>query len=63
MPLLMEITRFLDSADMAPATFGRRAVNDPRLVFDLKRGREPGKRVSARVRAFIAAYRKGAPCN
>lgn len=37
-----------------PATkFGRLAVRDPRLVHDLRRGRQPGRRMTARVRGFI----------
>lgn len=38
-----------------PATkFGRLAVRDPRLVHDLRRGRELGTRISARIDAFLA---------
>ena len=32
----------------------REAVNDPRFVFDLRRGRTPGPRIRARTRAYIA---------
>ena len=52
-----EITAFLDRTGMAVTTFGRRAVNDPRLVLDLRNGREPGQRTVARVRTFIADHR------
>ncbi|MEO7681915.1 MAG: hypothetical protein ABIS14_14705 [Sphingomonas sp.] len=38
---------------MPPTKFGRLAVNDPRLVRDLRAGREPGPRMVARVEAFI----------
>ncbi|RHW17854.1 hypothetical protein D1610_04860 [Sphingomonas gilva] len=55
MALLREIQGYIRSTGMKPTVFGRAAVNDPRLVTDLKRGREPGARLSARVRAFIAA--------
>lgn len=58
MSLLIDIDRFLRQSGMAPASFGRAAVNDPRLVFDLRRGREPGPKLRARTRAFIAAQRK-----
>ena len=38
-----------------PATrFGREAVRDPRLVHDMRRGREIGPRVAKRILAFIA---------
>lgn len=55
MSLLIDIDRYLRHSGMAPTTFGRAAVNDPRFVFDLRRGRTPGPRIRARTRAFIAA--------
>lgn len=38
---------------MAETTFGRHAVGDPRLIGDLRRGRQPTKRLSQRVVAFM----------
>lgn len=58
MSLLIDIDRFLRKTGMAPTSFGRAAVNDPRFVFDLRRGREPGAKVRARTRAFITAQRR-----
>lgn len=55
MSLLLEIDRHLRRTGMAETTFGRRVVNDPRLVGDLRRGREPGPTIRARVRAAIEA--------
>lgn len=55
MALLREIERYLKTSGMKPTVFGRNAVRDPRLVHDLRCGREPGVRLSARVRDFIAA--------
>lgn len=52
--MLPEITRFLRRSGMPPTKFGRLAVNDPRLVGDLKLGRQPGCAIQARVREFIA---------
>jgi len=49
-----EVERFLQQTGMPPTRFGRLAVNDPRLVGDLRNGREPGPEVSDRIRAFIA---------
>ena len=40
--LLLEIDRYLRRTGMRETTFGRAAVNDPRLVGDLRRGRVPG---------------------
>ena len=52
--LLYTINRFLQRSGMPPTRFGRLAANDPRLVGDLARGREPGRRLCERVLAFIA---------
>jgi hypothetical protein len=56
MPSLIRIERFLHRTGMPPTRFGREAVNDPRLVFDLRRGREMGRRTADRVQAFIARH-------
>lgn len=57
MSLLMKIDRFLKASGMPETKFGRLSVKDPRLVHDLKRGRQPGPRMTARVEAFIAGAR------
>lgn len=54
MALLREIEIYMKASGMKPTVFGRAAVKDPRLVHDLRRGREPGMRMIKRVRAFIA---------
>jgi hypothetical protein len=48
-----EVERFLRRTGMPPTKFGRLAVNDPRLVFDLRNGRELGDSIVARILAFI----------
>lgn len=53
MSLLVEIDRYLRRTGTPPTTFGRRAVNDPRLVGDMRRGRLPGPGVRARVEAML----------
>lgn len=55
MSLLVEIETYLRRTGLAETTFGRRAVNDPRLVGDLRRGRMPGERVRSRVEAILHA--------
>eukprot|EP01037_Dinobryon_pediforme_P026818 gene26818-29467_t len=45
MSVLQKIDRYLKASAMPPTTFGRLAVRDPRLVRDLRRGREPGPRM------------------
>jgi hypothetical protein len=57
MSLIVEIDRYLRRTGVAETTFGRRAVNDPRLVGDLRRGRVPGARIRARVEALIGPAR------
>ena len=57
MAVLATINRFLKDTNMAPTRFGRLCVNDPRLVEDIRRGREPRARTVARIEAFIAARR------
>lgn len=52
--ILRKIDQYLKAQSMAPTRFGREAVRDPRLVHDLRRGREPGARMVARIEAFIA---------
>lgn len=53
MSLITEIERYLRRTGVAETTFGRRAVNDPRLVGDLRRGRQPGPRIANRIKSLI----------
>jgi hypothetical protein len=55
MSLIWKIERFLRASGMPPTTFGRRAINDPQLLHDLRNGRELGARTVARIEAFIRA--------
>lgn len=55
MRLLREIEQHLRRTGIPAARFGRCAANDPMLVFDLRRGREPGAAMRQRVRAYLAA--------
>lgn len=58
MAVLAKINRYLRETEMAPTRFGRMAVNDPRLVGDLQRGRDPRPETVARIEAFIAGRRQ-----
>ena len=51
--LLQKIESFLKETHMAPTAFGRAAVRDPRLVTDLRAGREPGSRIICRAEHFM----------
>jgi tRNA-dihydrouridine synthase len=53
--LLSDIDVYLRRTGVAETTFGRRAVNDPRLVRDLRRGRVPGPALCARIAAILSA--------
>lgn len=55
MSTLASIQRYLRHTGMAPTRFGRCAINDPRLVEDLRRGRELRPATAARIAAYIAA--------
>ena len=57
MCLMVEIDRYLRRTGLAETRFGRLAVNDPRLVGDIRRGRIIGPVVSARIRTFIGEPR------
>ncbi|MGV3731332.1 MAG: hypothetical protein ACO1NN_11315 [Sphingopyxis sp.] len=55
--LLQRIEAFLKESAMPPTVFGRAAVRDPRLVSDLRGGREPGARLKNRVEHFMNKWR------
>ena len=38
---LADIESYLTAAGMDPTTFGKRTMNDPQFVFDLRKGRVP----------------------
>lgn len=54
MTILQKIDQFLHVTGMPPTVFGREAVHDPRLVGDLRNGREPRPETVARIESFIA---------
>jgi 2,4-dienoyl-CoA reductase-like NADH-dependent reductase (Old Yellow Enzyme family) len=56
MSLLRTIETFLRRTGMAPTRFGRDAMRDPRLVFDLRKGREPNRRTIRRLEHFMNIY-------
>ena len=55
--LLQRIEAFLHESQMPPSVFGRAAACDPRLVSDLRGGREPGRRMICRVEHFMNKWR------
>lgn len=57
MLVMRKIERFLRQNDIAPTTFGRLAVGDPRLIHDMRRGRMFRASMIRRVENFMAVYR------
>jgi hypothetical protein len=55
MSLLGKINRFLRATQMPETKFGRRVANDPRLVRDIRNGREPRPAMAARIEAFLVS--------
>jgi hypothetical protein len=51
------VERFLSETGLPPTKFGRLAVRDPRLVHDMRQGREIREPMAIRLRAFMAQYR------
>jgi hypothetical protein len=60
MYLMRRIELFLQRAAMTPTRFGREAVGDPRLIRDMKNGRELRHTTVARILAWLEAQEKGA---
>lgn len=55
--LIWKIERFLARTGMPVTKFGRLAASDPRLVGDLRNGREPRTALVSRVEHFMNNYR------
>ena len=53
--LASQIARVCAQAGVSPTQFGKRAINDPGLFGDLKRGRELRPKTLARVHDALAA--------
>ncbi|AUW60358.1 hypothetical protein C1T17_15280 [Sphingobium sp. SCG-1] len=60
MHLLRRIEIFIRENNIPATRFGRDAVRDPRLVLDMRKGREPGERMKMRVEHFMNKHDKGA---
>ena len=52
-PILLEIERWLRQHNVSASRFGRMAASDPRLVADLRKGRDPSSKTVARIRVFM----------
>ena len=54
MSIAYRVERFLTATGIAATTFGREVARDPRLVFDMRRGRTLGAKLQGRVEARLA---------
>ena len=57
--ILAQISEFCRNADMAESTFGRRAVNDGKLVARLREGKRITIDTLDRIQAYMAASTPG----
>lgn len=54
--LLLKIEKFIQKTEMPVTKFGRLAAHDPRLIGDLRNGRDPRPAMIARVEHFMNTY-------
>ena len=57
------VERFLSDQKLPPTKFGRLAARDPRLVLDMRMGREIRPEMESKLRRFIAAHTSGFNAN
>jgi hypothetical protein len=61
--LLPRIERHLRRSGTPPTRFGREAACDPRLVFDMRNGREPRAALARRLAAYLDRLEGDRPCS
>ncbi len=54
--LIRSVEQFLRRHAMSPTMFGREAAQDPRLVIDMRTGREPRSPLDQRLRGFMDGF-------
>ncbi len=57
MQVMRKIERFLKVYKMPAAKFGRLAAGDPRLVFDMRNGRQFGGPMVRKVESFMEGHK------
>jgi 2,4-dienoyl-CoA reductase-like NADH-dependent reductase (Old Yellow Enzyme family) len=58
MGINLQVERFLRNEGMAATKFGRLAAKDPRLVLDMRNGREIRPSMEKRLVQFMAKYQQ-----
>lgn len=59
-PLLAKVERFLKRSNMSAAKLGKLALKDPRFVYQLRKGRDPGWKTQQKIEQFIREQRGAA---
>lgn len=54
--MLRVVEKFLRENDIAPTKFGRIVASDPRLVLDMRMGREVRKPMQKKITQYIKSY-------
>ncbi len=58
MDIRERIRRYLELTGIPDTRFGREAVGDPRLVSDMRLGRQLGPRVRRRIERYLAEHER-----
>lgn len=58
MHLLQRVEKHLRRSGVPQSRFGREALGDPRLVTDLRKGRELRPKTAQRVQAYLDAHER-----
>lgn len=56
MDIRRQVEKFMKDKNVAPAQLGRWAVHDPRVIFDMRNGRQVGAAMEMRLRDFMDNY-------
>lgn len=56
MDIRRQVEKFMKEKGVAPTQLGRWAVRDPRIIFDMRNGRQIGTDMETRLRDFMASY-------
>lgn len=56
MHMLRMVEKFLRDQDIAPTKFGRIVAKDPRLVLDMRMGREVRPAMQHKIKSYIDSF-------
>lgn len=56
MYMLRMVEKFLQDHDIAPTKFGRIVAKDPRLVLDMRMGREVRPAMQRKIKSYIDGF-------